>query len=204
MAFHDVRLPEDVERGALGGPRFKTTVMELSSGEEKRNIEWSKTRGAWQIGYGIESKEDFDDVKAFFYARQGRAHSFRFKDWSDYEIGEEGSPQQIGTGNGVALTFQIEKRYTSGGYTFHREIKKPVDGTLRVFKNGVEQLAGWSCNYATGVITFSVAPGNLVAVQVICEFDVAARFETDALDINMAIFDAGSIPNIDIVEVRTE
>lgn len=203
MAFHDVRLPEDIERGAQGGPRFKTTIMALSSGEEKRNIEWSKARGAWQIGYGIDTKEEFTRVIEFFYARQGRAHSFRFKDWSDFEIGETGTPQQIGSGTGALLVFQIEKRYSSGGYTFHRPITKPVNGTLRVFLNSVEQLTGWSANYSTGVITFTTAPSTGVAVQVICEFDLPVRFDTDALDVNMILFDVGSVPGIDIVEVKS-
>ncbi len=205
MAFHDTRLAPDIERGAQGGPRFKTTVMALSSGEEKRNIEWSQTRGAWQIGYGIDSKDNFNAVIEFFYARQGRAHSFRFKDWADYNIGDDetDTTQQIGTGDAAETQFQIEKRYTSGSYTFHREITKPVNGTLRVFKNTVEQMSGWSADYATGVITFVTPPGAMVAVNVICEFDVPVRFDTDALDVNMIIFDAGSMPNIDIVEVRT-
>ena len=42
MAFHNVQLPEEVERGAQGGPQFKTTVFTLSSGYEKRNVEWER------------------------------------------------------------------------------------------------------------------------------------------------------------------
>lgn len=206
MAFHDTRLPPDVERGAQGGPRFKTTIMALSSGLEKRNIDWQQTRGAWDIGYGIQSKEDFKEVIEFFYARQGRAHSFRFKDWADFQIGDfkTDTPQPIGQGNGNLVNFQVQKRYTSGGFTFQRPITKPVVSTARVFLNGVEQMTGWTLDPLTGILTFSNAPAALVAIQLLCEFDVPARFDTDALDINMETWEAGSIPQIAIVEVKNE
>lgn len=207
MAFHDVRLPDEIEKGAKGGPGFNTTVNQLFSGHEKRNVNWQDTRGSWNIGYGIEYKDGgLDELKAFFYTRRGKAHSFRFKDWSDYEIGdmEEETPQEIGTGDAAETEFQIEKRYSSGGYTFHREITKPVNGTLRVFLSGVEQFSGWSANYATGIITFITAPGGSVSVSILCEFDVPVRFDTDKLDIDMEIYNAGSVPEIPIVEVRVE
>lgn len=206
MAFHDVRLPEDIERGATGGPRFKTTVMDLISGKEKRNIEWEEVRGRWDIGYGIQAKEELDGVKNFFYARWGRAHSFRFKDWSDFEIGNHALSeyQQIGTGTGTQDEFQIEKRYESGGFIFHRPTKAIVADTLRVFLNTVEQFSGWSVDLVTGIITFDTPPSNLVAVSVICEFDVIVRFDTDALDINMEVFNAGSFPGLPVVEVKDE
>ena len=93
-----VRLPTDIERGAIGGPRFNTTVLELDSGREKRNQNWQDTRGEWDVGYGLMTKyqedpasviADVDDLIHFFYTVRGMAFSFRFKDWSDYEVGTE-------------------------------------------------------------------------------------------------------------------
>lgn len=204
MAFHDVRLPEDIEKGASGGPRFKTTVLTLSSGYEKRNIDWERTRGRWDIGYGVDKKTQLEAVLAFFYARQGRAHSFRFKDWTDYEIGVDATdtPQEIAVASGSNVDFQIVRRYTSGSVTFDREITRPVSGTARVFLNSVEQGSGFTVDYDTGVITFSVAPTAAVSVGVICEFDVPARFDTDELDLVAIRSDVFSAPRIDIVEIR--
>ncbi len=51
--FHEVRMPIDVERGAVGGPGFKTRVLPLESGFEQRNIDWSDTRGEWDLSYGL-------------------------------------------------------------------------------------------------------------------------------------------------------
>jgi uncharacterized protein (TIGR02217 family) len=111
MAFHNTQLPSDIERGAQGGPRFKTTILILGGGLEKRNIDWATTRAEYDISYGIESKADYSDVIEFFYARQGRAHSFRFKDWADFEI----TAQNVMTTDGSTSTVSMFKRYSSGG-----------------------------------------------------------------------------------------
>jgi len=205
MAFHDVRLAEDVERGAQGGPRFKTTILVFGGGLEKRNIDWATTRGEWDIGYGIESKEAFTDVIDFFYARQGRAHSFRFKDWSDYEVGSTGVPVTFAVGDTSTTIFQAQKRYSSGGIDFDRDLTKIVSGTVEVYVNAVLQTdpGDYSIDLLTGLITFVSAPAA-VDIGLVCEFDVPVRFNTDGLDINVEVWNVGSIPQIPIVEVKGE
>ena len=205
MAFHDARLPEDVERGAQGGPRFKTTILVLGGGLEKRNIDWQTTRGEWDIGYGIESKQDFSDVIDFFYARQGRAHSFRFKDWTDFEVGSTSNPVTFATGDTTTTVFQAQKRYSSGSIDFDRDLTKIVSGTVEVYVNAVLQAdpADYSIDLLTGLITFVSAPAA-VPIGLVCEFDVPVRFDTDALDVTAQLCDVGSIPQINILEVKGE
>ena len=198
--FHEVRLDEEIERGATGGPGFNTSVIPLVSGHEKRNINWSEIRGEWDIGYGIQSIDNLENVIGFFYARRGRAFGFRFKDWADYQIT---GPQSIGTGNGSQTVFDVFKRYSSGGIDFDRRIRKLVNGTVRVFLDGVEQTSGFTVDFNVGQIIFDTAPSNTVdSVAVECEFDVPVRFDTDQLNINVELFDVGSVPSIPIVELR--
>lgn len=210
MAWHNYRLPEDVEKGASGGPSFSTAVVSLATGFEQRNMNWSEARCKYDISYGIQTKEDFSAVLAFFYASRGRAHSFRFKDWSDFEIGPD-TYQTIGTGTGALATFQIYKRYTdTGSNTYDRDITKPINGTLYVKVNGVLKTEGggadYTVDYATGIITFNGGsiPPNGHAVSVICEFDVPVRFDTDDFGITLETFQAGAIPSITIIEVKGE
>lgn len=206
MAFHDVRLPEDVEKGAKGGPRFKTDILDLASGREKRNIAWQYTRGEWDLSYGMDTKSNHEAVLAFWYARQGRAHSFRFKDWTDYQIGTDSLdlPQEIATGDGSTTSFQIVRRYTSGTYTFSRPVTRPVAGTVRVFLDDVEQLSGWTVDVDTGLITFSSAPTASPdqSIGVVCEFDVPVRFDIDFLEITAERDDAFEFQEVTILEVR--
>tara|TARA_R110000772_G_scaffold30806_12_gene76530 strand:+ start:253 stop:885 length:633 start_codon:yes stop_codon:yes gene_type:complete len=203
MAFHDVQLPVEVEQGAMGGPSFKTTVLELSSGFEKRNIDWQRTRGDWDVSYGIRNKAGQEAVLAFFYARQAKAHTFRFKDWTDFEIGDDvtDAEQEIDIADGVRDKFQIVRRYTDAGATFDREITRPV-APVRVFFDSVEQFAGFTVDIATGVVDFTVAPTAAVSIGIICEFDIPVRFDIDHLDLRAFTADAYSLPALPIKEVR--
>jgi len=210
MAFHDVRLPEEVEKGAQGGPAFSTTIAPLVNGYEQRNRNWSTARAMYDVSYGIDGPDLYEEVLAFFYARAGMFHSFRFKDWSDYTIGDDDidSPEAIGTGNGVEADFQIIKTYTSGIYTYVREITRPVTGTTRVFVNGVEKTltTHFTVSATTGIVSFTLGnePANGETVAVITEFDVPVRFDTDMLTIAMEAVEAGAIPGISIKEVLGE
>lgn len=213
MAFHEVRLPDDIERGAVGGPTFKTRILQLESGFEQRNIDWAQTRGEWDISYGLMKMEDdgleaaVHQIRDFFYARQGRAHGFRFKDWSDFEIGKVATPtlnnQSIGLGDASTTVFQVFKRYTSGGINYDRTIKKLVTGQVIVMLDSIVQGSGFTINHDTGQITFSpTPPGVGVSIDVALEFDVPVRFDDDALKINVQTFIAGQIPPIPLIELR--
>jgi len=37
MAFHEVRFPDNISRGARGGPERRTQIVERASGAEERN-----------------------------------------------------------------------------------------------------------------------------------------------------------------------
>ncbi len=213
MTFHDTRLPVDVERGALGGPGFKTTVTPLGSGLEQRNIDWSKVRGKWDIGYGIMDEESvileatLNALQHFFYTREGRAHSFRFKDWSDFKIGDYLNPttdnQSIGIGDTVEVAFPVFKRYSDGGVTYDRPLTKLVVGRVIVLFDNVVQVACFTIDYITGIITFSGPPAGGVNVQVALEFDTHVRFDTDHMQLDILRHTVGSWPNIPIIELKT-
>jgi uncharacterized protein (TIGR02217 family) len=198
MTFHDIRFPEDISYGAQGGPEFNTTVVTMKSGQESRNQNWIESRVRWDISTAIKDKGDAEILLAFFRARKGRAHAFRFKDHLDYIA----TLQPIGTGNSVLTTFQLSKTYNDGLISTNRVITRPVAGTVRIYFNGVEQLSGWTVNSTTGVVTFSSAPGTGVAITASFEFDIPARFDTDQLRVTIQGYDAFIADSINIVEIR--
>ncbi len=159
MAFHEVRFPDDISRGARGGPERRTQIVELASGDEERNASWANSRRRYDAAYGIRRADDLAAVVAFFEARNGRLYGFRWKDWADYKSClPSGTPaatdQSIGTGDGATTDFQLVKAYTSGAQTWSRTITKPVDGTVLVAIDGAEQTTGWSVDTTTGVVSF--------------------------------------------------
>ena len=106
MAFHEVRFPDNISRGARGGPERRTQIVELASGDEERNASWANSRRRYDVAYGIRRADDLAAVVAFFEARNGRLHGFRFKDWGDHKsCMPSGTPaptdQIIGTGDGT-------------------------------------------------------------------------------------------------------
>ena len=207
MAFHEVRFPDNISRGARGGPERRTQIVEMASGDEERNGSWADSRRRYDASYGIRKVDDLAAVTAFFEARRGRLYGFRWKDWADYKSSLPSAiitavDQPIGIGTGAATAFQLVKLYTSGAQSWTRTITKPVAGTVAVALNGVPQITGWTVNTSTGVITFAAAPAPGVAITAGFEFDVPVRFDTDTLDVTLDFERLGSITSIPLIEVR--
>lgn len=182
--FHDVLFPVDVSRGARGGPQFSTRIVTTASGYESRNVEWSKARGKWNVGYGVRSGADLETLLAFFHARMGRAYSFRFRDPIDHTA----TSQALQTNANSQV--QLAKLYTSGGVTYTRFIALPVAGTITGIPEG-------AVNLATGVVT-GYAAGTVVSFR----FDCKARFDTDFLDGEALRDTLGAYDDIPVIEVR--
>lgn len=200
MAFHDVRLNVDLERGARGGPGFLTTVIGYGTGFEQRNQGWSFARGTWDASYGVQDKDDYTLLIDFFVARNGRLHSFRFKDWSDFEAI---TPQAFGLGDGVEVDFQLVKNYTDVGGGYVRRITRQIDSTLQVFLDGVLQTLTTDYTIgALGVITMVVAPAVAEVLTWTGEFDLPVRFDIDKLDLEVDWYNAAALPDIIIIELR--
>ncbi len=198
MTFHEVRFPDDIAYGATGGPAYSTSVVSTASGFEQRNMNWSAARGAWDVSSGLKQQGQLDILIAFFRARKGKACGFRFKDWTDYKA----TGQLLGTGDGTIKTFQLVKSYTSGAGSETRTITKPVLGSVKPYLAGVFHASGWSINTTTGILTFSTAPAQGVAITTDFEFDVPVRFDTDSMEATIENFNLNEWPSIPIVELR--
>ncbi|MGY9046967.1 glycoside hydrolase family 24 [Puniceibacterium antarcticum] len=207
MAFHEVRFPDNISRGARGGPERRTQIVEMASGDEERNGSWADSRRRYDASYGIRKADDLAAVTAFFEARRGRLYGFRWKDWADYKsclpsVVTAATDQPIGVGTGAATAFQLVKLYTSGAQSWTRAITKPVAGTVAAALNGVTQITGWTINTTTGVVTFAAAPAPGAVITAGFEFDVPVRFDTDTLDVTLDFERLGSITSIPLIEVR--
>lgn len=208
MAFHDIRFPVSLSFGALGGPERRTEIVELANGHEERNTPWAASRRRYDAGTGLRALEDLEVLIAFFEARAGMLHAFRWKDWGDFRSAPASQPitalnQRLGTGDGVRQTFQLRKTYASGAQSYIRAITKPVAGSVRVAVGGAELSPGaFTVDAATGVVGFTTAPPAGAEVRAGFEFDVPVRFDTDLIQASIATFQAGEVPKVPVVEVR--
>ena len=207
MAFHEVQFPVNIGRGARGGPKRKTQVVTLASGDEERNASWANSRRRYDVSYGLRRADDLAQVVAFFEARNGMLYGFRFKDWSDYKscLPSElpsSADQHIGNGASGRTQRQLRKRYTSSLWGVYRDITKPVAGTVLVEVNGTPMASGWSVDETTGMLTFASAPADGATIRAGFEFDVPVRFDTDTLDVTLDFERLGTITSIPLIEVR--
>ncbi|KIC25347.1 MULTISPECIES: DUF2460 domain-containing protein [unclassified Leisingera] len=209
MNFHEVRFPASLSFGSVGGPERRTDVVTLANGFEERNTPWAHSRRRYDAGLGLRALEDIEVLIAFFEARQGQLYGFRWKDWSDYKsarpsAGVAFDDQEIATGDGSTVSFQLAKTYRSGAFTYQRPIAKPVAGTVRV---GIEQDelregVDYELDTATGLITLAHPPEVGLSISAGFEFDVPVRFDTASIQTSVASFQAGEAPAVPVVEVR--
>lgn len=208
--FHDILFPLRLAFGTTGGPGRRVDIVDLSTGRESRNARWQRARRRYDAGSGIRSIDDLYEVVAFFEARGGRLHGFRFRDPVDFQScgpGKTPSPvdQVIGTGDGAALAFQLVKTYGDGAASTIRTINKPAPGTVSIAVDGVPVAGGVaSVDETNGRVTFSPgnAPASAAVVTAGYVFDVPVRFDLERIEINLTAFRAGQIPTIPLMEIH--
>ncbi|GAB1363702.1 DUF2460 domain-containing protein [Rhodobacter sp.] len=209
MAFHEIRFPAKLSFGSVGGPERRTEVVALQNGHEERNTPWAHSRRRYDAGLGLRSLDDVETLIAFFEARRGRLHGFRWKDWSDHKSCPASRmptalDQIIGTGDGVQRVFQLQKTYRSGQEVYVRPVVKPVAGTVLVAVAQDPKVAGleFEVDPATGLVTFDTPPALGTEISAGFEFDVPLRFDTDHIQTSVASFQAGDVPAVPVVEIR--
>jgi uncharacterized protein (TIGR02217 family) len=204
-AFHEVRLPLALAFGSSGGPECATDVARLASGVESRNTRWARSRRRWEISGAAMPVDAAHELAAFFEARRGRMHGFRFRDPIDWKscapsqaVGA--TDQALGIGDGGTTEFQLMKRYLSGETFRDRRIVKPAEDTVLVAIDSVATSA-FVVDTATGVVTFDVAPAEGAVLTAGFEFDVPVRFDSDRLDFALVGHDAVRVVRAPLVEI---
>jgi hypothetical protein len=207
VAFFEVEFPRKIGFGAIGGPTWSTLINSGFSGYEQRNKNWFNSRYKYQLDLVAQPLATFQEVLNFFQAVNGKGDAFRFYDPTDNAATAQPTVQALGDGS--AKIFQLQKLYTVGtgntARTYSRIISKPImsqlpptgspsisleltdfagnqlSNTVVVYLNGVKKTLNvdYTVDCTTGLITFTTAPGNGVAVTADFSFHVPVRFDTD-------------------------
>lgn len=206
-AFHEVLLPLPFALGASGGPERRVDIVALGSGAEARNTPWAHGRRRYDIGGAVRTLDQLHELIAFFEARRGKLHGFRFRDPFDFKscaplAAPSPTDQVIGTGDGVATTFALTKTYGAGASAYVRPIVKPVAGSVRVAVDGVEVGSGaFSVDVTTGIVTFPAPLAGGAAITAGFLFDTPVRFDIDRLDLTLDAFGAGRAIAAPLIEI---
>jgi uncharacterized protein (TIGR02217 family) len=196
IKFSNIRFPEHLSLGAVGGPIFSTDIVTTKSGNEQRNIDWLHARNRYNIATSVKNKEDFALIILFFRIHKGRGIGFRFKDWIDYSA----TKQLIGFSKNGVKEYQLIKTYIVQDQIDIRVITKPVLGTVTLNIGGHTQYK-YKVDCDTGIVTFEEDLPEGLEIKADFEFDVPVRFDTDELKvISMDVQDAAiEIPLIEIL-----
>lgn len=170
MTFHEIVFPLSVDR-CLSTHEWLTTIIELGDQSEQRIPQGTDGRRKFNASFGVRSLKDLQALLKFHALRHGETYGFKVRDLVDYTVarGAEGTLQH--TFNGVTASFQLQKVYTDSAATWIREISKPEQGSVKVYRNGTLRTEGthYNINYSTGVITFTV--GNIPVGGTVIEWE---------------------------------
>jgi len=187
MAFFEERMNPSLSFGARGGPVFSTSKSYTTSGQRQVNRNWSAPLHRYDVAHAIKSQDDFEEVMNFFYVVSGSFDGFRFKDWADFLDAGRGLLQLVS-----GSEYQMFKTYTKGSRTFNREIKKPVQSTVKIFRirgsDITDITALSSISFTTGRVTVTGHQAG-DAYRWTGEFDVPVAFMSD--EFMPAIVDKG-------------
>lgn len=196
--LNTVRLPVDLEVGAVYGPEFITEVVAIQSGQEKRNRVRRNAICKGDISFAPKLAENYKDLITFFRAVNGRFNSWRFKDWSDYEA-THAEGVVVGL---TARTFQMAKLYRlATNIEEIRYIQQPISAGLVVKYDGSTLSSGYTVDTATGIITTTTDKDSAKFTWA-GEFDNAVRFDTDRMATSVAacaVMTWGGIPIAEVV-----
>ena len=184
--------------GWQGGPSFKTTIVEMANGRERRNAEWAQPRHQYQAPFNNISREDYIEIKTAHLNCQGQLHAFRFHDELDNQLDNE----LFGVGNGVRTVFQLLKQSIMDGVPYQRNIYAP-DSPLVIRNNG--SIVTPTIDYERGTVTFSVAPSNGNSLTATGTFGVWVRFNQDYLPFSIDNGASATVKymngSVDLIEV---
>lgn len=183
-----------------------TMIRNPATGIYKINVNRYDPAEVWTIDLNLLDDDDRAYVSRFWRGGFGSAYGFRVVIPSDFKavaevIATANGSQTVfplykaynrpGT-TGHSYTRRIVKpvvstNLTSGSATLYepdgvtarvipRTTAPGIGQAFQVFKNGVNQVSGWTVKNTTGEITFSVAPSNGTIISWSGEFDVPMRF----------------------------
>jgi uncharacterized protein (TIGR02217 family) len=129
MSYIDAPFPERIAFGAESVPEWSTSIAENAGGYQFANQNWRYAQHTFDVSLSVRVATDYRLVRAHFHQVRGRAYTFGFKDFLDFEASTSEGVLELVTG----AIYQMGKRY-AGANPYDRKITRPVAATLAFFR----------------------------------------------------------------------
>jgi uncharacterized protein (TIGR02217 family) len=172
IAFDNVPFPLEIKHLRVT-PLWSVTAVGVGGGATQRMSWWSDALRKFEFDLGTITLANYILFEKHFNGRRAGTRSWPFLDRSNYKA----TVEAFGTGDGSTVAFQLKKDDGDSGNAYLREIYKPKTGTVTIFDNAATvNPANYSINYATGIVTFNVAPVSAHALTWTGEFYVPVTY----------------------------
>lgn len=191
MAYLDAYLEPSPGYGWQGGPAFKTTIVTMRSGRERRNAEQEYARHSFTAPFLNIDRDAYRNIKQMHLVCRGMLHNFKFVDELDFEAENE----VFAEGDGATNVFQLRKVSVVDGVSYVRNCY--VINAAAVTDNDVAVAP--TIDPDRGLATFSVPPVAGHVLRWTGKFAMWVRFNQDDLPFSLDNIDAinGSISLIE-------
>lgn len=186
--FIDTQLSDRVRVGFSGGPEWKTLVVPMMSGRDRRRADWSMPHHRYTADYLVLDPIAQNEILAAFIACRGQLHSFRHKDWNDFRA----TDQAMTLGDGSATPRYLTKTYTFGSQSYVRTITLPVASTIKIVANGTTPVPV-TFDAVTGKVTPVSTWPNGATLVASFDFEVRVRFADDFVPFTRDSFKTASV-----------
>jgi uncharacterized protein (TIGR02217 family) len=206
MSVIETRLSAKVEAGLSVVPMRYTNVVQLRSGVEYRNANWSKARRRFTARFAKLPSDARDELLHLWHCAEGMTYGFLLRDYSDYTATDESQ----GVAPSGTTAIQLRKTYSfgSGGTarTHVRNITRPEASTLTVYQDngsGVFVAKDGTVDATTGLFTPTTSWTAGRALRATFWFLVPVRFASDEPEWLLPFRDIAEI-SVEFIEVIGE
>lgn len=179
-------------------PIWSSSVKTATSGQESRAGFWSFPRYKYSIGYDVLRSDtalhELQDLVGFFNQHYGAVDDWLFNDPDDNSVTAQG----FGSGNGSQTAFQLVRSY--GGFA---EPVRSLNSVPLIYKAGVLQTV--TTHYtvsATGLVTFTSAPGSGQALTWTGTYYWRCRFLDDMIDLQKFMHQLWELGRLEFISVK--
>lgn len=194
MSFLNIQFPQELLPHFNKTVQYATSIGKMKNGKEFRRSIKDTVMISYELFRSIKHAEKVSILEDFFHVVHGQMHSFKIFDATDCKT--ENSPcRHLGVN-----TVQIQKVIQFYGSVNTKDITKPKEETVQVFKDDIPVASGYDVNYQTGIITFDDDISQSI-IAVTCEYFHHVRFNSDSISLSMKGNSSFEVDGVSIVEV---